>query len=411
MDDTMPIIKRALYLDKLDAWRDHDVIKVVSGVRRCGKSTLMELWKEHLSASGVPESNIVHLNLELLENEHLLEYHALHDEVLRRCSLHPGTTYVILDEIQNIPDFQKAVDSLYVRPNIDLYITGSNSKLLRGTLATLLSGRYVEIEMLPLSFAEYLDAFEHDQRSPQRAWSDYLHDGSLPAITSLAGNDMLIYDYLLGILNTVLLKDVAERLNVSNTANLSAITTYMLDNIGNLTTAKGIADAMTSAGNKISSATVSDYLQGLCASYLLYEVDRYDIRGKRLLKQEKKYYAVDMGIRRITCSNSVRDTGRILENIVYLELKRREGKVFVGKAPTGEVDFITNGASGMAYYQVAETVSNPKTLERELASLQSIRDNHPKYLITLDDTRPISHDGIRQTYALDWLLEREGHAR
>ena len=401
----MMTIDRPVYLEKLRQWRDKNVIKVVSGIRRCGKSTLMDLWKEHLVSSGVAPERIVHLNLELLENEHLLEYHALHDEVIRR--LAPSqTTYVIIDEIQNVPSFEKAVDSLHARPGVDLYITGSNSKLLRGTLATLLSGRYVEIEMLPLSFAEYRSAFGDDKRSLTRAWSDYLHDGSLPAVVAISGNDSLVHDYLSGILNTVLLKDVAERLNVANAANLSAVASFLFDNIGNLSTPKGIADAMTSAGNKISPATVSDYLQGLCASYLLYEASRFDLRGKRILKQEKKYYAADLGMRRLSCLDTVRDTGRILENIVYLELRRREGAVYVGKLPGSEIDFVTNGPSGRAYYQVAESVADTRTLERELAPLRALRDNHPKYLITLDDVRPVSYEGIRQVYALDWLLDQ-----
>lgn len=396
------MIERTHYLERLSDWRDKDVIKVVSGVRRCGKSTLMEMFKRHLIGQGVDAQNIVHINLELLENEHLLEYHVLHDEVLRRCE-NDGMHYVLIDEVQNVPDFQKAVDSLYVRPNIDLYITGSNSKLLKGTLATLLSGRYVEIEMLPLSFAEYCAGVGDGAQSLQRTWSDYLHDGSLPATVSLRGNDSLIRDYLQGVLNTVLLKDVAERLNISNVASLNAVTAFLFDNIGNLTTAKGIADAMTSAGAKISSDTVSSYIQGLCASYIFYEVPRYDIRGKRVLKQEKKYYAVDMGMRRVMCSNNVRDTGRILENVVYLELLRREREVYVGRSAVGEIDFVTNGADGRKYYQVAESVAETSTLERELRSLQALRDNYPKTLITLDDVRQVSHDGITQIYALDWL--------
>ena len=189
-------------------------------------------------------------------------------------------------------------------------------------------------------------------------------------------------------------------------ANLGAVTSFLFDNIGNLSTPKGIADAMTSAGNKISPATVSDYLQGLCASYLFYEAGRFDLRGKRILKQEKKYYATDLGMRRLSCSDTVRDTGRILENVVYLELRRREGEVYVGKLPGGEIDFVTNGPSGRTYYQVAESVGDPQTLERELAPLRALRDSHPKYLVTLDDVRPVSHEGIRQVYALDWLLGR-----
>lgn len=397
------MIKRERYLQQLKAWRDKDVIKIVCGVRRSGKSTLMGLFKDYLLESGVSPERIIHFNLELLENEHLLEYHALHDEILQRCTS-GETHYVIVDEIQNVPSFEKAVDSLYVRPNIDLYITGSNSTLLKGTLATLISGRYVEIEMLPLSFAEYCSTFPQDDRSKTRKWSDYLHDGGLPATTTLRGDDSLLHDYLQGILSTILLKDVSERLRISNTAALSATTSFLFDNIGNLTTAKGIADAMTSGGTKISPDTVSSYLEGLCASYVFYKVSRYDTRGKRLLKQEQKYYAVDLGLRRIVCSNDVRDTGRILENVVFLELLRREGVVHIGKTPVGEIDFVTNGPSGRKYYQVAESVQGETTLERELRPLRVLDDNYPKTLITLDDIRPTSHGGIEQVYALDWLL-------
>lgn len=397
------MIERSNYLEQLEAWKEKDVIKVISGVRRCGKSTLMELFKQQLMRQGITQENIVHINLELLEYEHLLEYHALHNEILKRCTS-SGMHYVLIDEIQNVPNFQKAVDSLYVRPNIDLYITGSNSKLLKGTLATLLSGRYIEIEMLPLSFAEYCAAAVNRGVSVSRAWSNYIHDGAMPATLTLGEHSDLMHDYLQGVLSTVILKDVADRLNVNNVGALNAMTSYLFDNIGNLTTAKGIADVMTSAGTKISSETVSHYIQGLCASYIFYEAPRYDVRGKKVLKQDKKYYAVDMGMRWIMCSNDVRDTGRMLENIIYLELRRREGQVYVGKSPAGEIDFITNGSEGRKYYQVAQSVVSEKTLERELRTLEAIHDNYPKTLITLDDVRPVSHNGIQQVYALDWLL-------
>lgn len=399
------MIERPDYIRQLAAWRDKDVIKVITGVRRCGKSTLMELWRSHLISSGVSPSNIMHFNMELLEYEGLLDYRAFHDEVLRRCAPE-GMNYVLVDEIQNIPDFQKAADSLHVRPNIDLYITGSNAFMLSGTLATLLSGRYVELHVLPLSFKEYCSAARArgNDASASRLWSDYIHEGSMPAVGSLGGDEMLVHDYLTGILDTIVLKDVVQRLRVSNIASLNALLKYVMDNIGNLVVAKRISDAMTSAGNRIASATVAEYLGGLCAGYVLYSVDRFDVRGSRILKQEKKLYAVDMGMRRIACSNSVRDAGRILENVVFLELLRREKEVFIGSGPSGEIDFVTNGPEGRKYYQVAQTVENPETLRRELSSFYSVRDNYPKTLITMDDVRPKSHDGINQVYALDWFL-------
>ena len=398
-------INRPDYLRALSAWRDKPVIKVITGVRRCGKSTLMDMWEQHLQQTGVAADHIIHLNLELLENEPLLEYHALHDTVMARCTS-DGMHYVLIDEIQNVPDFQKAVDSLNARPNIDLTITGSNANLLSGTLSTLLSGRYVEIRMLPLSFDEYLKGSNDVSISKQRRWSDYIHDGSFPAVTTLEGDDTLIHDYLDGILNTILIKDVASRLN-ANASLLRTLVTYLYDNIGNLTTATNIANTLTSMGTKVSQPTIASYLDGLESAFIVYPAQRYDIKGKRLLKQERKYYAVDMGLRRVLCSNRVRDTGRILENIVYLELLRREREVYIGHGPGGEIDFVTNGIDGLKYWQISESVRDAQTLERELSSFRPIRDSYPKTLITLDDERTTDYDGIRQIYALDWLSEAE----
>ncbi|RSX54486.1 ATP-binding protein [Bifidobacterium samirii] len=402
------VIDRPRYLHKLDEWKDRAVVKVITGVRRCGKSTLMTLWEQRLiERYGVAPESIIHINLELLENEPLLEYHRLYEEILRRCGDGGGMRYVLIDEIQNVPDFQKTLDSLQARGGVDLYITGSNAMLLSGTLATLISGRYVEIAMTPLSFAEYWSARSSEGMSMQRAWSDYLHDGALPATVGFSGSETMLHDYLDGILNTVLFKDVAARLGVSNIRALETVTRYLFDNVGNLVNPTSIANAMTSMGSKISSPTVSNYLEGLAAAFIFYPVQRYDIKGKRALRQERKYYAVDLGMRRMLCSNRVRDTGRLLENVVFLELMRKEGDVFIGQGTGGEIDFITNGADGPRYYQVSESVHDPDTLERELSSLRAVRDNYPKTLITLDDERPVSHEGIRQIYALDWLLDDE----
>ena len=398
------MVKREEYLSRLRLWRGKSVIKVITGVRRCGKSTLMDQWKADLQANGVSPDHIIHINLELIENEPLLEYHALHDAVLSQCpddDLH----YVLLDEVQNIPDFQKTIDSLYAHPNIDLYITGSNAYLLSGTLATLLSGRYVEIKILPFSFAEYCEAHE-GEATQTRTWSNFIHDGSFPAITQLDGDDSLIFDYLDGILNTILIKDVAQRAG-GNALVLRQLCAFLYDNIGNLASPTSIAKAMTSSGQSISAPTVTRYLEALEAAFLIYPADRYDIRGKRIMKQEKKYYAIDMGLRRVLCSNNVRDTGRILENLVFLELLRREKNVYVGQGKTGEIDFITNGPEGIKYWQVSESVASEETLQRELSSFRSVRDNYPKTLITLDDTREQSFDGIRKIYALDWLAEKQ----
>ncbi|MDF7640483.1 ATP-binding protein [Bifidobacterium sp. ESL0784] len=397
------LIDRPQYLRHLEQWKDKSVIKVVTGVRRCGKSTLLELFAQHLIDTGTPKDHIVSINLESLGNESLLEYHKLHDTILSRCN-GDGKYYVMLDEIQNVPQFQKALDSLQTHRNIDLYVTGSNATMLSGTLATLISGRYVEISVTPLSFAEYRSAAPKDE-TVQRTWSRYLYEGSFPAIHELDGNNSLIDDYLEGILNTILVKDVAQRLGTARSATLDALTRYMFDNIGNLITPRSIANAMTSLNAKVSAPTVSNYLEALSSAFIFYPVSRYDIKGKRIFQQEHKYYGVDMGMRRIFCSGKVRDTGRLLENIVFLELKRRNREVYIGQGPNGEIDFVTNGTNGPAYYQVCESVHNPETLERELSSFRGIDDNYPKTLLTLDDAMPTEYDGIRQIYALDWLLE------
>ncbi|WEV67043.1 ATP-binding protein [Bifidobacterium sp. ESL0769] len=398
------MIDRPQYLHHLEQWKDKPVIKVVTGVRRCGKSTILELFANRLAASEISQDHIISINLERLENEPLLDYHRLHQFIIDRCQSE-GTYYVMLDEIQNVPNFQKVLDSLQTRSNIDLYVTGSNATLLSGTLATLISGRYVEIPVMPLSFAEYRSAAPKDE-SAQRTWSHYIHDGSFPATTEFSGDDTLIHDYLEGILNTILIKDVSQRLGGTRAGAVEAVTRFMFDNISDLTAAKTISDTMTSAGTRISSPTVANLLEALCSAFILYPAQRYDVKGKRILKQERKYYVVDMGLRRILVSGNVRDTGRILENIVFLELKRRAGTVYIGQSAGGEIDFVTNGTDGPAYYQVSESVRDPKTLERELSSFRTLDDNYPKTLITLDDELPTSHNGIQQIYALDWLLKR-----
>ena len=404
-----PMIDRPHYLAQLRRWKDRDLIKVVTVVRRCGKSTLLRLFATELEKEGVPPNRIITINLEQLENERLIDYRALHDEVLSRAQPN-AMNYVFIDEVQNAPDFQKAVDSLYTRPNIDLYLTGSNALLLGGTLATLLSGRYVEVKMTPLSFSEYRTASAQAKEalSPQRLYDRYIRNGAFPATFDFASDDLSLHDYLEGILSTVLFKDVAQRLNIANSLALDALASFMFDNVGNLASAKRISDAMTSQGLRIAPNTVAEYLSGLVNSYIFYPVKRYDIRGKRLLKLHEKYYAVDMGLRRMALSGQLRDTGRVLENVVYLELMRRESSVCIGRIGEAEIDFVTEGPEGRAYYQVAETVADAGTLARELAPLQALRDNQPKLLITLDDVSPRSHEGIWQVNALDWLTDSTG---
>ncbi len=400
---SVQIVDRPFYLDKLLRFKDKSVIKVITGVRRCGKSTMLAMFAKYLLNLGIDEAQIQTYNLERLENEELLDYRRLY----MRCveGLVPGKkNYLFIDEIQNVADFQKAVDSLYVRDDVDLYITGSNAFLLSGNLATLLSGRYVEIRMTPFSFAEYRAAREDTGESLQRTWSSYIAEGGMPATLQLSDDPSSRFDYLDGIISTILLKDVAQRLNIANTLALSSLVTFMFDNIANLTSVKAIADAMTAQGVKLSPNTVAEYLSGLCNSYFLYPVKRFDVRGKRLLKISEKYYGVDMGIRRVLLSAQVRDVGRILENVVFFELVRRYTSVSVGKVNDQEIDFICTSEYGRAYYQVAQSVQDPSTLEREISALRATGDDYPKFLLTLDDAEPLSHNGVTQLNALDWLM-------
>ncbi len=398
------MIERPTYLSQLNLWKDRNLIKVITGVRRCGKSTLLAMFADDLLEQGVPKERIITINMEQLENESLTDYHVLHDTILNL--VQPNSmNYVFIDEIQNIPDFQKALDSLYTRPNIDLYVTGSNALLLQGTLTTLLSGRFVEIRMTPLSFAEYCSAFTGKNITINRLYDRYIRDGGFPAGIDFSYDSFALHDYLEGILNTILFKDVAQRLNIANTLALDALVTFMFDNIGNLTSIKRISDVMSTQGVKISPNTIGEYLSGLANSYIFYPVKRYDVRGKRLLKLQEKHYGVDMGLRRILLSNQVRDRGRILENIVYLELTRRFDHVYIGRIGNLEIDFVVEGAEGRTYFQVAESVTEKTTLERELAPFEAIKDNYPKALLTLDDIESTSYEGIAHLNVLDWLLD------
>lgn len=392
------MVQRKQYFDKLLKLRDKQVIKVVTGVRRCGKSTLLDLFRQHLLQNGIDESRIVFLNFEEVENEYLLDYKKLYEYVKERLCT-DKTTYVFLDEIQLVPDFQKAVDSLYVKKNVDLYITGSNANLLSGELATLLSGRYVEIQMLPLSFAEYYEIVGGNRRD---AFNSFFKNGSMPYAATLKDDEIML-DYLTGIYNTVLLKDIIKRKKFTDVALLETVIRYMFDNVGNIVSAKKIADSLTSYGRKTSSGTIDNYLTALCESFIMYEVGRYDVKGKQILKSLKKYYVVDIGFRRILLGNKRSDVGYTLENIVYLELLRRGYKVSIGKVDDLEVDFIAEKDDDRIYYQVSASVLDPNTYLREITPLKKINDNYPKFIISMDEL-PMNEDGIKQVNIIDFLL-------
>ena len=397
------MIERKEYLNTLIDFKDKHIIKVLTGIRRCGKSTLFILFQNYLLNNEVTKEQIISINFEDIDYEELLDYKALYKYIKER--LIPNKmNYIFLDEIQNVANYQKAVDSLFLKDNIDLYLTGSNAYLLSGEIATLLSGRYIEIQMLPLSFKEYVSYF-NDKTDLARKYTDYLINSSFPYTLELNGLKKNIREYLGGIYSTVVLKDIIARKNINDVFMLESIIRFMFDNIGNLCSIKKIADTMTSDGRKITSPTVENYLSALVDSYILYKVRRYDIKGKQYLKTGEKYYVVDIGLRYYLLGTKKVDIGHILENIIYLELLRRGYEIYIGKVGSTEVDFIAINDEGIEYYQVALTVHDEKTLERELYPLNSISDHNPKYLLTLDNDPITSHNGIKQINAIDWLLK------
>ena len=403
-------IARPAYLDWLTRWRDKDVIKVVSGVRRCGKSTLLELFQAHLLAKGVRPDRIISINFESIENERLTDHRALYNHVAAH--LAPGqTTYVFLDEIQQVDHFERAVDALFVLDGCDLYLTGSNAYLMSSELGTLLSGRYVELKMLPLSFAEFADGIERITPGLSNAekFERYVRNGSLPYTVALADDERNIREYLDDVYHSILLKDVVERFKITEVTTLERIARFLSGNIGSLVSTRNIVNTLKSSGRSADQKTVDKYVRGLTESLLFYEVPRWNIKGKDVLVRLSKFYAVDTGLRANLVAGSASDVGHILENIVFLELLRRGFAVYVGQLDSKEVDFVAVAGNDFCYYQVAASALDPATLERELAPLRKIPDSYPKYLITLDTIfKDGNIEGIRKMNAIDWLLAAPG---
>lgn len=396
------MIQRKEYLKKLIAFRDKQLIKVVTGVRRCGKSTLLKMYQEWLREQGVEASRIISINFEDIDYEELTDYRKLYDYLKEH--LNPERmTYIFLDEIQNVADFPKVVDSLYIKNNVDIYMTGSNAYMLSSEIATLISGRYVQIEMLPFSFKEYIES-TGSMNDRGVKYTEYLENSSFPQTLELKGQPDEIRDYLEGLYNTIVVKDIVNRKKITDTMMLKSLLRFVFDNIGNPLSSKKIADTMTSAGRKIDVKTVEKYLEALTESYILYQAKRYNIKGKQYLKTLEKYYVVDVGLRFMLLGSKQMDAGHILENVVYLELLRRGYDVYVGKINEFEVDFVAQNSRGTSYFQVALTVRDEKTLQRELRPLQSIRDHYPKMILTLDEDPETQYDGIRRVNARDWLL-------
>lgn len=400
----MERIQRESYLSILKNFKDKQIIKVITGIRRCGKSTLLELFQDYLKENGVEEKQIVSINFENADYEELQDRKKLH-EYIKSKLVKNKKTYIFLDEIQNVNEFERTVDSLFINKDVDLYITGSNAYLLSSELATLLTGRYIEIKMLPLSFKEYMSAFE-DKTDISKKFRNYLEVSSFPqAIELYNANPENINLFLDGIYNTILFKDVMQRKGIKDKSVLERVTKYLYDNIGNRSSMKSISDNIEGLERNNSYNTVSNYVEALLDSFMIYKANRYDIKGKEILKTQEKYYAVDIGLRYyILGQNSGRDMGHILENIVYLELLRRGYTVYIGKLEDLEIDFVAKNTKETIYYQVSLTTREEITLDRELTPLQKINDNYQKIILTMDDDLDADFDGIKKINIIDWLL-------
>ncbi|WP_313164645.1 ATP-binding protein [Sedimentibacter sp.] len=405
----MQRINRISYLEWLIGHKDKQLIKVVSGVRRCGKSTLFDIYRDYLRQEGIEESQIISLNFEDIEYEDLCDYRPLYDFIKMKL-LPDKMNYIFLDEVQHVKEFEKAVNTLFLSENCDVYMTGSNAYFMSGELATRLSGRYTELKMLPLSFAEFYSGLSEERQGLTKTekFNLYLELSSFPYILRYNYGPKEAKEYLRDIYNTVLLKDIVARLRVSDVNTLENVTKFILHNIGNRVSPTKIAGTLKSQGKSVDQKTVDRYLRGLTDSLIVYEAVRYNIKGKQFLTQQNKYYAVDVTLRNILVRGKDSDIGHILENVVYLELLRRGHEVYAGQLDDGsEVDFVAINSQGMCYYQVSATTLDEETLKRELASLRKIADNYPKYLLTLDEVfGNADYEGIQKKNVIDWLLGR-----
>lgn len=407
------MVIRKEYLEQLKSWKDEMVVKVVTGIRRCGKSTLLMQYQNYLRENGVDAEQIISINFEELEYEHLLDYRALYGYIKERLCI-DKMTYIFLDEIQKVQDFQKVVDSLYVKKNTDVYITGSNAYMLSGDLATLLTGRYVEISMLPLSFKEYFDI---TSGNPETVFADYMRNGALPYIAVMDKTQEKVDTYLEGIYNTVIVRDIEERQSrkesdpgkrkVNDLALLKNIARFLASSIGSPISIKSVTDYLISSGRKVSSNTVSDYMEALAESYVFYPAERFDVVGKQLLKSNKKWYMVDLGLRNHILPRRNYDLGFSIENIVFFELLRRGYKVNIGKYENAEIDFVAQKQGVLTYFQVTADMTAQTTFDREMGSFNRIKDNYEKIILTLDRFTLGNYEGIKVINVLDWLLGKE----
>jgi predicted AAA+ superfamily ATPase len=398
-------INRPNYLTELVSFKDDKTIKVVTGMRRCGKSTLLfDIYGDYLLSQGIDLKQIIKVNLESLENESLHEYHALYNYITKQL-VSGKMNYVMIDEVQNCLEFERVVDSLYIKENVDIYITGSNAFMFSSQLATLLSGRYITIKMLPLSFKEFATTTQGPQENIRDVYSRFVKFGSMPKIIEYKNDTKMIDTYLDSLYTTVFKKDIIDRNKISNVPMFESVLKFVLANIGSPISAKSISDYLASTGKKIASQYVDEFLSYLVSSYMVYKAERYDVKSKETLRSLGKYYVTDIGLRNFLLGYRNIDTGHVLENIVYLELLRRGYKVFVGKVDDKEVDFVAQKQEEIIYFQVAETVKGEGTLARELAPFKIIKDYYTRILLTLDNDPNVSYDGIKHINALEWCLK------
>jgi len=403
------LIERKDYLEKLDQLRDKHVIKVVSGIRRCGKSSLFKLFQKRLLESGVEERQIQVVNFEDLNESAFINYRDLHERIVNNL-VSDKMNYIFLDEVQLLENFEKVIDSLFIRDNIDLYITGSNAYFLSSEWATILSGRYIEISILPFSFKEYVDALgSEDHRSIDEKFEDFLKNGGFPqSVEMFKESYELGIDYLSGIYNTVLVKDILTRKEIDDSDVLNNVLRFVFDNISNVLSPNSVANYITSNYKSIKNEKIDSILRATEESFVLYPARRFDIRGKELLQTKQKYYLVDTGLRQVLLARDKQfDRGRALENVVYLELLRRGFQVWTGKTKNSkEVDFVVKAKDGtLKYFQVADTMLNEVTAERELSALRDIDDNHEKIILT-SDFGSNDYNGIKQLNVIRWLMEQ-----
>jgi uncharacterized protein len=399
------LISRPDYFNKLLGYKDKKIIKVITGVRRCGKSTLLQLYKDYLLNNNISSRQVISINFDDYKYFDLLEAKALHAYIDERI-IDNEKMYLFLDEIQNVNDYQRVVNSFYLNDKVDIYMTGSNSYMLSGELATLLTGRYIQIDMLPFSFSEFVEINGYGD-NVDRAYQSYIETSSFPYVFQLDNELNQISDYLKSLYNTVVLKDIVARKNISDVMMLESVLRFLADNIGNILSTKKISDTMASDGRPINVRTVESYINAFLESYIVYQIKRYDIKGRQYLKTLEKYYLVDIGLRNTMLgSNRGRDVGHILENIIFLELLRRGYDLYIGKVEGLEIDFVAKSSNEVKYIQVAASVRDSRTFEREIRPLQKIQNNYPKCIMTLDLDPVANFEGIKKFNALDYLMKK-----